>query len=369
MLTKSAVNKKRRSIQKDVVNSIESNGFNGFAIAPTGIGKAWILIQILKKLNPKSCWYLCDSTDNRDTTFKKELIKWGAEKWLDRIEFMCYQTAYKLKGFKVDLLLADEADFSLTEKYSEVYSNNSFKHKALVSGTLSPEKYSILAGLDIPIVYHMEIDEAEEEGALNKANYFLVNYLLTPSENKKYLNFNRTFARVLNRPHSRKEVEFIQISRKHFLSSLKSSVNVCRKLMKHLYEKDSHSKILVFCGLSEQADAVCKYSYHSKTDDTFFKSFDKGEIRVLSVVAKADRGLNINGVNIIIFESPTKSSTKFKQRSGRGRRLGIDDVLDVYFLIPYFKDLRGKVRPTIVYDWVFKTAGKLNSFDPVTYKF
>ncbi len=363
------VNEERRNIQTDVINTFEKNNFNGFAEVPTGTGKAWILIQILKYLKPKSVWYLCDSTMNRDETFKNELIKWGAKKWIDKIEFMCYQTACKLKDYKVDLLLADEADFSLSPKYSQVYFNNKFKHKVLISGTISANKYDILEKAKIPVVYAISIDEVEQKGVLNKANYYLVNYLLNKDENAKYLYFNRTFAKYMNANMPRSYMESLQINRKHFMSKLTSSLNVCRRLMKHLYEKDKKNKILVFCGLSEQADAVCKHSYHSKTDNKAFENFDKGVLRVLSVVSKADRGLNINGVNVIILESPSRSATKFFQRTGRGRRLHVDEELDVYFLIPYFKDTRGTTRPTIVLDWVHKSAAKIENFKPIIYKF
>lgn len=363
------INDERRKIQIDVVNIFEKHNFNGFAEVPTGSGKAWILIQILKTVNPKSVWYLCDSTLNRDETFKNELIKWGAEKWIDKIEFMCYQTACKLKGYKVDLLLADEADFSLSPKYSQVYFNNKFKHKILISGTISPVKYEILEKAKIPVIYKISIDDVEKKGVLNKANYYIVNYMLNKDENAKYLYFNRTFAKYINSNTNYKSLESLQISRKHFLSNLNSSLNVCRKLMKHLYEKDKGNKILIFCGLSEQADSVCKYSYHSKTDSGHFEKFDKGDLRILSVVSKADRGLNIKGVNVIILESPSKSATKFFQRTGRGRRLAVNDILSVYFLVPYFKDFRGNTRPTIVHDWVYKSAAKIKDFKPIIYKF
>jgi superfamily II DNA or RNA helicase len=364
-----SLNDKKRAVQNEVIASFKKNNYDGFAEVPTGTGKAWILIQMLKTLKPKTCWYLCDSTDNRDITFIKELIKWGAEEWVNKIEFMCYQTACKLKNFKVDLLLADEADFSLTPKYSNVYKNNTFKHRILVSGTISAEKYSVLEKFNLPIVHKLEIDYAEKEGILNKANYYLVNYLLTNAENRKYLGYNRTFARLLNGHYNKKEIEMLQINRKHFLSGLESSVNVARKLMKHLYKQNKNNKILIFCGLSEQANKVCKYTYHSGTDSIHFDMFDRGEIPAVAVVDKVNRGRNINGVNVIIFESPTKSSTKFFQRTGRGRRLDVNDMLNVYFLVPHFKDKFGKIKPTVVFNWIYKAAAKLENFRPITYKF
>ncbi len=48
------LNEKRREFQKDTVDKFEETGFYGIGIAPTGIGKAWILIECLKRINPES---------------------------------------------------------------------------------------------------------------------------------------------------------------------------------------------------------------------------------------------------------------------------------------------------------------------------
>ncbi len=362
------INKERLKIQNEVLDAFEKNRYKGFAIVPTGTGKALILIEILKRVKPKTVWYLCDSERNRDVTFRDELIKWGAEEWIDRIEFMCYQTAYKRSGEHIDLVLCDEADYAITPAYFKAITENHIKHPVLVSGTISKKKKDILKEANIPIIFEIEIDEVEKRKALNKANYFLVNFMLTPAENKKYLGFNYAFRKMLNTNYNKRSLEMLQITRKHFLSNLDSSANVCRKLLGHLY-KEADNKVLIFCGLSEQADRICKHSYHSKTTDDAFIKFNKGDIRVLSVVAKADRGLNINGVNNIVFESPTRSSTKFFQRTGRGRRLNVNDTVEVYFLVPYYKDLRHKTRPTIILDWIYKSAAKLDNFKPKNFQF
>jgi superfamily II DNA or RNA helicase len=164
-----------------------------------------------------------------------------------------------------------------------------------------------------------------------------------------------------------KALERVQIARKHFLAGLTTSKNVCRRLLGELHAIKTN-KVLVFCGLTEQADAICKYSYHAKSEENFLPAFDAGDIRVLTVVGKVDRGINLVGVNNIIFESPVKSFTKFTQKSGRGRRLNVNEVLDIYYLIPYYKDKRGNIAPTIVKKWVYESTAKTN-FQPQTYTF
>lgn len=361
------VNEARRELQLEAIAALEKANYNGFVVLPTGSGKGWVLIECIKRLNPKGkIWYLCDSEDNRDTTFRNELINWGAEEWIDRIEFYCYQTACKLGESEGDVLLGDEADFALSPVYSQAFQHK-FKHKILVSATLAGDKREMAKSI-VPIVFERVIKEVEDAGILNGANHHMVNFMLNEFENAEYLKFNKRFADMLNNgKQNQKRLEMLQIERKHFMSNLSSAKNVCRKLIKDLYA-DEAKKILVFCGLSEQADAICKYSYHSKSEIDYLTPFDKGQIRVLTVVSKADRGLNINGVNNIIFESPTKSATKMVQRSGRGRRLSVDDILDIFYLVPYYKTKRGSIEPTIVKRWIYEATAKMN-FNPIIYKF
>lgn len=353
------INEKRKELLDSAYNALELNKFNGTILLPTGTGKSSVLIRALLELKPKTCWYLCDSILNRDETFKAELIKWGAEEWIDKIEFMCYQTACKLKDNKVDLVLGDEIDMSLTPVYSKALTNNIFKKKVLVSATLTKEKRSMINKI-APIVFETDLKELEGEGIINDSKYFVVNYMLSKAENLRYLKFNYTFSALLSNPKPNTfMVQNTQLMRRLFLCSLVSSRDTCKKLLAKLYP-DPKRKILIFCGTAAQADSICKYTYHSKNKAIQnFKDFDEGKIRVLVVVGKTDRGVNINGVNTVVFEAPPKSETKFKQKQGRSKRLDADDFSDIFFLVPHFKDKYGRIKPTVVEKYVYDSIKEL----------
>lgn len=368
-----SVDKAKRELQMEIVDVLEEAGFNGTAVAPTGIGKGFILVEALKRLKPKGkVWYLCDSEQNRDITFKKELKKWGMAGWINKINFMCYQTAFKIKNVKVDLVLADEVDF-ISNEYAKAFYNNQFKHKVLVSATLEGEKRKLIEKI-APVLYETGLQAAENQGLLNKSKYYLVNYLLNPNENEKYLDFNRIFADELGKPKPNQDkLNMLKIRRGQFLSGLKSSRDVCRKLLTKLWVNEE-ARIVIFCGLTEQADQICQYSYHSESEIDNLSRFESGEIRVMSVVGKINRGVNVGAggqgkpINHIVYDAPTKSATKFLQRSGRGRRLGVDELLHVYFLIPYYKTRKGKIEPTCVKKWVYESTKSIE-FKPDIFKF
>ena len=353
------MNVKRQEILDSAYKALKLNKFNGTVLLPTGTGKSSILVKALLEIKPKTCWYLCDSVLNRDETFKNEMIKWGAEHMIDNVKFMCYQTACKLEGEKVDLVLGDEVDMSLTPVYSKALTKNIFKKKVLVSATLTEDKRKLMEKI-APIVFETNLKELEGEGIINDSKYFVVNYMLNNAENVRYLKFNATFSALLaaKKPNTFM-VQNTQIMRRLFLSTLETSRNTCKKLLKKLYP-DEKRKILIFCGTAEQADAITKYTYHSKNNAVdVFKDFDEGRIRLMAVVDKVNRGVNINGVNTVIFEAPVKSNTKFQQKQGRAKRLSIGDYSDVFFLIPHFKDRYGNIKPTVIEKYVYDNIGKM----------
>jgi superfamily II DNA or RNA helicase len=352
------LNEAKDKIQKEAIDELRNNNFNGLVILPTGTGKGKIMVDSCLELGSKSILYLCNTTALRDTMFKDELRKWNASHLIDCVDYMCYQSACKLKNVNYDILLADEFDAALTPQYIKAITNNIFKYKILISATLEDDKKRKALKI-APIVYEKKIRDVIEAKALNKQKFYFVNYNLTEPENKRYLEFNNSFIKLLNQPRNKAvsiQLDNLKIYRKQFLSKLSSSVEVTKWLIKNL-DKPTN-KILIFTGLSDQADRICPpYSFHSKNDTEglkWFNAFNNGTINKLAVVNKVDRGLNINGINNIIYNTTDSSKTKLVQRGGRGMRLEVDQYLNMYFLIPFYKTQKGERKPTIVQSWVIK---------------
>lgn len=390
------VNEVKRKIQLEAFNALKTNNFNGIFLLPTGTGKSWVLIECLKYLvkhhNVKKIWYLCNSIPLRDTDFIKELKAWDAEDLIPLINRMCYQTAYKMKDEEVDVLIADEFDYSLTEEYSKVYFNNKFQYKILTTAFIDKKKLKLSETI-ADIIYSKGLEEVENSKALNKSQYYFVNFLMSDEETKRYLQYNENVLDCTRKkanialdlalkgedhkeyPALKKKYQYAEFrldtivrARKRFLNSLQSSVHHCRKLMNDIYRSDNQCRILTFCELTKQADEVCKYSYHTASDPENLEKFRRKEIQSLSVCGKINRGVNIPGVNYIIFESCNQSKTQFIQRLGRGKRLLIDEFLKVYFLIPCYYE-NGKLRYTKIKDWINNASGKLDLSKAKLYRF
>jgi superfamily II DNA or RNA helicase len=253
-----------------------------------------------------------------------------------------------------------EFDFGLTPAYSQVFFNNKFKHKVLVSATCDEKKLTVLNKI-VPIVYTKIAKDAEKAGALNKAKIYFVNFMLYPDENKEYIYFNSKFVKLLNyQTRNPKALEMLQWQRKLMLSNLRSSKEVTHALIPLLL-KDPKNKIVIFTGTTEQAELLHYNTYHSKQKkNENLEKFNNGDERVVVVVGKIDRGQNLKGANNIVFTAITRSKTKTSQRTGRGRRLDEDDFVHIFFLIPYYKTIRGEIRPTVVLSQVIESSEDLN---------
>lgn len=361
------INEERLKIQNEAVEALRKAHWKGIVIMPTGTGKSYVLIEALKALYKEgmSILYTCDSKRLRDEDFNKELDKWGASAYSDVIQKECYATAYRFKGRHFNILLADEGDYAMTPEYSKLFFNNTFDYIIIVSATMDSDKWKDYAKKICPVVYKKQVKDIEDEKVVNKTEFILVPYSLNKKENEQYLVYNERFSRLLNEVSTKrkknfngKQLEWLMIERKHFLSGLDSSIYICRRLLSEFLLMHPGCKTLIFCGLNNQADRVCEYSHHSLSEELGnLEKFSSGEIDRLSVCGKINRGVNLEGVNVIIMESMSRSETFMIQKTGRGKRLGVDDTLYVYIPIPYFRDSKGHLRPTIVKRWV-EQAGR-----------
>ncbi len=355
--------------QNKAIQAIVNNDYNGIILATVAFGKGRVMIKCLEKLirekGIKSVLYTCDNTRLKEVDFPAELEKWGTPEMKAMVQIQCYQTTYKWEGKKFDLLLADEFDFSLTKEYIKVYFNNTFKYKILLSGTLSAPKKKLALTI-APIVYKITTTEAEEKKLINKSTYYIYNYRMSEEESREYLKWTRLLGKAMAAQKPENQLNFLRGKRKELLYTLDSSVNHCKRVMKWLWNQDKQTRLVIFSERTEQADRLCKWSYHGKNvGENNLNKFQAGEISGISVVSKIKRGINLKNANTAIFEMlGGGSTTEFEQKNGRMKRLPIAEIAKVIFMVPWFQttDKDGLIifKPTIVDDWLYKATCNLS---------
>jgi len=222
--------------------------------------------------------------------------------------------------------------------------------------------------------------DAEDKRIINKTEYYSYNFKMSDQESKEYEKLNKKIRQLLkiNTSFEDTTLQFWMRKRKHFLNNLESSARHCRKIISFLENKNKNNRMVIFCELREQADRVCDYSYHGENEDEgALDMFQEGEINKIAVVQKIKRGINLKNTNIGIFESlPGGSSTEFEQRAGRLKRLHIDDVAGIIFLIPWYKSVikrddepdREMYKVTVVGSWIKRATENIPNIKLQTLK-
>lgn len=362
----------RNEMQIEAKAAIRKANYYASIIVSVGGGKGKIMIDLAQELIDKglvkTILYVCDNTRLRDSDvegFPEQIKTWGSPELKKMTTLECYQTTYKWKDKNFDLILGDEVDFAITPEYVKVFFNNSFKYKILVSGTLSPAKKEVLVKI-APIVYTLKTTEAENRGIVNKTFYYKYNYKMSDDESNTYRKWTRAIANAIEAEKPQDTINYFLSQRKNLISTLDSSYLHTKKVLKFIQGKKADARTVIFCERTEQADRVCADSYHGKNDkENKLKAFQDGDINTLSVVSKITRGINLKKANIAIFEMlGGKSETAFGQRNGRMKRLDVNDMAIVIFMIPWYKrqTTTGEMIyvPTIADSWVDASTKSLN---------
>lgn len=371
--------KARIKMQGEAKTEIRKANYNAAIIVTVGGGKGKIMLDLAMELiaagKVKSILYLCDNRRLRDSKkegFPAEIEKWGDEKLKSMTTLSCYQTACKWIDEEFDLVLGDEIDFAITPRYWLSILNNKFKYKILLSGTLSLDKKLVLTKT-VPIVYRFNTVDAEEAEVVNKTKYYIYNYKLSESESRTYESYTKKITALMKAEvgFEDKDLQFWTRKRKHFLNALDSSVTHCKKIKAWIWENGKRHKrknrTVIFCELTEQADKVCKWSYHGGNEQTDnLAKFQNEEIDSLSVVAKIKRGINLKKANIAIFESFNGSTTEWEQRNGRMKRLKQSEIAIVIFMVPYYQTIDRETseliwKPTVARDWLTKATKNITN--------
>lgn len=298
--------------------------------------------------------------------WKDEAKKWGISHLLEGLTFTTYRSLTK-QSLDYDVIYLDECH-SLTPKHDPWLSPFTGYIIGL-SGT--PPKYKNstkgrLVAKYCPIRYEYLTDDAVDDGILN--DYRITVHLLELSDAKThrveikdkqgnvkkawYTSEKENYAywteRVDEAEHM-SEIRQMSVLRMKAMQKYKTKEEYGKRLL-----DQSKEKCLLFANEQEQADRLCKHSYHSNNKDAErnMEWFETGKITKMSCVLQLSEGANIPGLKESVILHAYGNNKKSPQRIGRTLRLNPDDVCHVHILC--FKD-------TIDVDWVKKA---LEGFKP-----
>jgi superfamily II DNA or RNA helicase len=334
--------------------------------AITGLGKTFISFQIIKMLQPKSVLFLAETT-MREQNIMEDMEKFKSMFNYDikahhKIHFACYQSVYKQVGTYYDMVVADEIHDSLTPKYYNYYLNNKYTHLLGLSATIDKKtKYQDEVGneytkIDMlnniaPIAATYTIQDGQNDNTSRKLKLIIIEHQLDNSmksiatkftKNGQQHTFMQTEQQAYNYADMRLRESLFSRNRNEFLIRYWS--NVRNNLLYSLPSKtrsviklltiNNLQRNIIFGNNIEELSKICP-TVSSKnsaiTNKILIKEFNAGNIDTIGSFKMLKQGVNLTGLNNVIFHSYYSIEKDFIQRVGRLRKS--EDVGNVFIFV------------------------------------
>lgn len=337
----------------------------GTVVAHTGIGKTFIFFKSLYALQEsgyslRKVLFLAEVQDryyDLEKNAENFLKIYGKHPLKDfKVEFLCYQSAYKLKRREYDFVCADEIHFALSPKYSEFFTNNTI-HKLLgiTATTEAHVKYRGKTKEDYlkaiaPICFTYDINEGRDNKTFRDLEVYVIKVPLSTdktirkktkaskvfyvSEKQDYDFWTKMYVEALKQDdgklkeiavRKRMSVIYNSISRKEALEKLVS------------YLEKKKERTLVFGNSLDVLHKVVPTTISSRNkpvqNEKFRKMFEEGKISLLGSFKKLKQGANLPMLKNIVIHSYYSSGGDLVQRIGRAR-LAPDAAKIYIFLDP-----------------------------------
>ena len=338
--------------QRKALNAWAKAGFTGSIIAGTGFGKSRCGViaigKTLDSIEDSRALVIVPTTQLQDQ-FKGEFIKWNYKHVLDRVDIICYQSAYKLKEEHYDIVVCDEIHLGLSPEYRKFFENNTWNRLLCMTAT-PPEdiEYKEILFAMAPLIYKISLDKCVELGLVSPYEIVCIPIQLTDIEQKEYKKANNTFvyskyilgqfdafdqAKYIMGPGKNSATNEQKAAAAQFYRSIRArkavvdhADNKVAELQK-IVIKNIGEKILVFGGSNEftnkLADATETFSsvYHSgktkKQKEQALKDFRSGDKPVLCSTKALNQGFDVADATMAVICGLTSKGLTMIQRVGR----------------------------------------------------
>ena len=366
------VPKSRDDFQKEALNSWARKGFKGSIIAATGFGKSRVATLAvgysLDELEDETarCLVLVPTTQLQEQ-FPQEFEKWGFGAYLDRIDFMCYQSAHKLEGKHYHVVICDEIHLGLSPVYREFFKKNTYDKLLCLTATIpeEPEYRMVLVNL-APICFTITLDECVEAGFVADYEIYCIGVSLDQAEREEYDRYQKMFVKM---KMALGKYDVFSKAQAILNGSMKGSKGVAAQYMnsirgrrqtvqeasakiggaREVAQYYSDRKVITFGGTNKFTDRVAEAigaeSYHSgktaKQREKLLDRFKSGETKVLCSTKALNQGMDVPDVGIGIIVGLESKSLPMIQRLGRIIRKDGDKIGKIFIF--YVKDSQEEV--------------------------
>ena len=333
---------KREKIQSEALGIALGYKRAGLGIS-MGVGKTLIGLKYIDHLQEQNMGKLnvlvvapklsiFDSWKNDSSTFKIDIA---------RVKFTTYLSLKKENPHDYDIVVLDECHSLLPSclPFLSVYTGRILG----LTGT-PPRHYTSEKGQLVfqfcPIKFIYTTDVAVDDDILNDYK-IIVHKMALSTENTIEVKLKETnfftseaknyayWSQRITQAMSKKQEQMGAIMRMKALMGFKTKEKYTKELL-----SDIDDKCIVFCNTQDQADQMCKYSYHSNNPDSEenLQQFKDGNILELSCVLQLSEGVNIPNLKTGIILHSYGNERKSSQRIGRLLRLNPTETSVIHIL-------------------------------------
>jgi superfamily II DNA or RNA helicase len=366
----------RQEVQQAAIQSWVDHNFRSTLFLATGVGKTITSFLCLYKalelgVLPKKArvLILAETTVRKQTIFEDEIPKFkklfgkNLEKDFEII-FRTYQAIRTSPNPEHDILIADEIDFACSAFYMEALKtdqpmigltatvNNSpvFEQdeeqvfvpqsaEEVEAGIIGPfiTKSQLLQIL-CPISIRYTREQAIEDGVLSPYKVIVLKHNL--DENVAAMMHVKDKYKTTEKAWYEDKLRFmrvapaylkIQIGRNQlppFLYNLPSKTSLVKNLNERILKLGMKTLII-----GVQKESLYKITEHVlDKDNSLIDKFNRGEINTLASANKLGRGITLENISVVIYQSFNSSVTKFEQVNGRVLRF--QEGKTGYIIIP-----------------------------------
>ena len=342
--------KRRNEIQTEARVTWKLAGAKGLLAMATGTGKSKIAVDEAKeqhKLKKKKfkALLVVPTEKLRDVNWKKEFVKWKAEKTWDIIQRECYASLAKIQG-DYDLVILDEAHY-ITEANSIFFKKN--KVKSILALTATPPKditKQLILKKIAPTIYKYTLEQAVEDGLVAPFNIIVIEAplnkvdrnILSGSKAKPFMQteeakYEYLCKKVVNLQYAQVSADvkkWAYLNRMRFIYNLPSKTALAKKVIATKLK----GRYLVFGGgINQIEELMAPDVYHSKSTDKYYNSFMAEKTNTLGAVRALKEGHDIPNLDMILVVQLTAQELDIIQQIGRVVRWRKGHVATVYILI------------------------------------
>jgi len=330
----------RDEIQKQALKATEGRLASTLGLA-TGVGKTLVGLMYLEQhVTPLKNVLIVAPKTSIISEWRSQAHKFKKERVLDNATFSTYLSLSKHDPREYDIVILDEV-------HSLLYSHREFLDGfsgRILGLTGTPPKHDNSEKGEMvndycPVVFTYLTDDAIDDNILNDYK-IIVHEMKLDSKNKtvsaasgkffttEQASYNYWCSRVDNAT-TKKSVQIARVMRMKAMMEYPSKERYAKLLAESI-----KSKCIIFANTQEQADKICKDSYHStnpESHDNLIR-FKKGEITKLSCVLQLSEGVNIPELKQGIILHAYGNERKAAQRIGRLLRLNPDETATIHIL-------------------------------------